>query len=334
MRHTFPMKRILIVKLTSLGDMVFTLPLVADLQRAFPGVKIDWIADSYCADVPRWNPNIERVIAAPLRNFKKARSWAGLREIFRALRELRREKYDAVLDVHGVYKSAIVTRLARTRHRWGYPVAELGESGARFGYNHVFQPVIEEDCARQRMRRAVSRAFGYELTKEMHYGLEMSGDTPAFAAKGQYAMLFHATSSEEKKWPIADWIAVGSAISARGLRVLVPWGNDAERKEAETIAASVPGAEVMPRLSITGLAQVVGRSSLVVGMDTGFVHIADAMRRPTVLLFTTTSRELYGVNTPGRAVSMGGHGVVPTREQVLAAIDEVMAQQPPVASPS
>src|SRR5215472_5684754 len=132
------MKRILIVKLTSLGDMVFTQPLVADLQRAFPGVKIDWIADSYCADVPRWNPNIDRVIAAPLRAFKKSRKWSDLRGIFAALWQLRREKYDAVLDVHGVYKSAIVSFLARTRHRYGYPVEELGESGASFAYNHVF----------------------------------------------------------------------------------------------------------------------------------------------------------------------------------------------------
>ena len=183
---------------------------------------------------------------------------------------------------------------------------------------------VEEDCARNRMRRAVSRALGYEMTREMDYGLEMPADTPAAAAKGPYAMLFHATSSEEKKWPVADWISVGSAIAARGLRVLVPWGNDAERKEAETIAASVPGAEVMPRLSITGVAQMVGKASLVVGMDTGFVHIADALRRPTVILFTTTSRHLYGVDAPGRAVSLGGGGVVPQRAQVLAAIEEVL----------
>lgn len=326
------MKRILIVKLTSLGDMVFTQPLVADLQRAFPGVKIDWIADSYCADVPRWNPNIDRVIAAPLRAVKKSRKWSDLRAIFGALRELRREKYDAVLDVHGVYKSAIVSFLARTRHRYGYPVGELGESGARFAYNHIFAPYIDADCARQRMRRAVSKAFGFALTKEMDYGLEMPPDTPALAEKGPYAMLFHATSSEEKKWPVADWISVGSAISARGLRVLVPWGNDAERNEAETIAASVPGAEVMPRLSITGVAQMVGKASLVVGMDTGFVHIADALRRPTIILFTQTSRHLYGVNVPGRAVSLGGDGVVPGRAEVLAAIDEVLGVQPPVAS--
>jgi heptosyltransferase-1 len=282
--------------------------------------------------VPRWNPNIDRVIAAPLRAVKKSRKWSDLRAIFGALRELRREKYDAVLDVHGVYKSAIVSFLARTRHRYGYPVGELGESGARFAYNHIFAPYIDADCARQRMRRAVSRAFGFALTKEMDYGLEMPPDTPALAEKGPYAMLFHATSSEEKKWPVADWISVGSAISARGLRVLVPWGNDAERNEAETIAASVPGAEVMPRLSITGVAQMVGKASLVVGMDTGFVHIADALRRPTIILFTQTSRHLYGVNVPGRAVSLGGDGVVPGRAEVLAAIDEVLGVQPPVAS--
>jgi len=321
------MKRILIVKLTSLGDMVFTLPVVTDLLRAYPGVRIDWVADDYCAAVPRWNPNVERVIAPPLRRFKKTRSWADLRQIFGALRELRREKYDVVIDLHGVYKSAIVSFLARAKKRYGYPVAELGEAGARFAYSDLFPPHRESDCARERMRYAASQGLGYKIRAEREYGLRLPPGVPAEATRGPYAMIFHATSADTKKWPQQDWTAVGRMLSARGLRVLLPWGSDKERGEAEAIAAGIPTAEVMPRMSITECTQMIERATLVAGTDTGLVHIAEALGRPTVMLFTETSQFLYGVNVPGRAVALGGDGVVPRLEEVLAAVESVLPGQ-------
>src|SRR5258708_19947587 len=115
------MKRILIVKVTSLGDLVHGQPVVADLHRAFPGVKIDWAADAAFADVPRWNPGIERVLCAPLRGFKKNRSRAELKAIFTSISELRREKYNVVLDPQGAYKSAIIPFLPPSPRRLPYP---------------------------------------------------------------------------------------------------------------------------------------------------------------------------------------------------------------------
>lgn len=326
------MKRILIVKLTSLGDMVFTLPVVTDLKRAYPGVTIDWIADEYCSVVPGWCPDVERVISVPLRRYKQTRSKADLKRIAGALRELRREKYDAVLDLHGVYKSAIASFLARTKRRFGYPVAELGEAGARYAYTDVFPPHRDPDCARERMRYAASRGLGYTIRPEREYSLKLPDGAPAEADKGPYAMIFHATSADTKKWPQQDWMAVGRLLSERGLRVLLPWGSDKERAEAEAIAEGIPTAEVMPRMSITQCTQMIQRAALVAGTDTGLVHIAEALGRPTVMLFTETSQHLYGVNEPGRAVALGGHGVIPQRDEVLAAVESVLPSRAPVAS--
>ncbi|WP_454721769.1 MULTISPECIES: lipopolysaccharide heptosyltransferase I [Cupriavidus] len=319
------MKRILVIKITSLGDMVHTLPLVSDLRRAYPEAKIDWVADASCADIPRWAVGVERVIAPPLRGFKKSRSWADLRAIIGALWQLRREKYDVVVDVHGVYKSAIVAWLARTGRRLGYAAEYLGEARAVFAYTQIFGP-HGDATARYKMRMVVANALGYPIEPAEHYALRVPAPATPLNADGQpRAMLFHATSVEAKKWPAQRWIAVGKELTARGYRIQLPWGSPAERAESEALAAEIPGAEVLPRMTITECAQRVDAAALVVGTDTGFVHLADALGKPSVMLFTVTDSQHFGINTPGQSVSVGAKGVVPEVAEVLDAIGRVTA---------
>ncbi|WP_438392209.1 lipopolysaccharide heptosyltransferase I [Caballeronia sp. DA-9] len=323
------MKRILIVKVTSLGDIVETQPVVSDLRRAFPSAKIDWAADAAFADIIRWNPAVDRVLCAPLRKFKKARSWADLKEIAASIGELRAEKYDAVLDIHGVYKSAIIAFLARGRRRYGYKNKDLGELGAAFAYSARFGPRPRTDAWRG-MRVSVADALGYTFDETPDFNLHLPPletplETPLSLASGApVAMLFHATSADEKKWPIERWAETGRWLSARGYTIALPWGTQGERKEGEQIAALVPGAVVLPKLSVTECAHCIDASALVVGMDTGLVHLAHALGRPTVMIFTATSREHFGIHAPGRSVSVGDHHAPPDVPAVLAAVESVM----------
>ncbi|MBY4896282.1 lipopolysaccharide heptosyltransferase I [Cupriavidus sp. AU9028] len=317
------MKRILVIKITSLGDMAHTVPLIWDLRHAFPGASIDWVADASCADIPRWTVGVDRVIAPPLRGFKKSHSWKDFKAILGAVRELRQQRYDAVLDVHGVYKSAIVGWLARTRKRFGYAAQYLGEARAEALYTDIFVP-HGDATARYKMRLVASRALGYSISPEERYEVRVPAPAQPLNSDGvPRAMLFHATSAEAKKWPAERWIAVGRELQARGYRVQLPWGSDAERQQSEVLAEGMPGAEVLPKMTITECAQRVDAASLVVGTDTGFVHLAHALCKPCVMLFTATSREHFGVDAPGQAVSVGDNGVVPTVAEVLSAIDEV-----------
>jgi heptosyltransferase-1 len=322
------MKRILIVKVTSLGDIVETTPVVADLRRAFPGAKIDWAADAAFADIIRWNPGVDRVLSAPLRKFKKARSWADLKDIAASIGELRAHKYDAILDIHGVYKSAIIAFLARSRRRYGYRNKDLGELGAAFAYNARFGPRPHTDAWRG-MRVSVAEALGYPLDDTPDFNLHPPvPETPlALPPGGPLAMLFHATSAEEKKWPIERWAETGRALSARGYQVVLPWGTDGERVEGERIAALVPGATVLPKLTVTECAQWIDASELVVGMDTGLVHLAHALGKKTVMIFTATSREHFGIHAPGRSLSVGDHRAPPDVAMVLEAVQTVLSGQ-------
>lgn len=320
------MKRILIVKVTSLGDIVETQPVVSDLRRAFPSAKIDWAADAAFAEIIRWNPAVDRVVSAPLRQFKKARSWAGLRDIAASTGDLRAEKYDAVLDIHGVYKSAIIAFLARGRRRYGYTNKDLGERGAAFAYNARFGPRPRTDAWRG-MRVSVADALGYTFDETPNFNLKLPppGVPLALPQGAPVAMLFHATSATEKKWPIERWAETGRSLTARGYRIALPWGTDAERVEAQQIVARVPGATVLPKLSVTECAHCIAASALIVGMDTGLVHLAHALGRRTVMIFTATSREHFGIDAPGRSVSVGDQRAPPDVEAVLEAIERVLA---------
>ncbi|SAL68858.1 lipopolysaccharide heptosyltransferase-1 [Caballeronia arvi] len=329
------MKRILIVKVTSLGDIVETLPVVADLRRAFPSVKVDWAADAAFADIIRWNPGVDRVLSAPLRKFKKARNWNDLKDIAASISELRAEKYDVIVDIHGVYKSAIIAFIARGRRRFGYLNKDLGERGAAFAYNARFGPRPLTDAWRG-MRVSVAEALGYRFDETPDYNIQL----PALARDlniprgAPIAMLFHATSADVKKWPKEHWGEVGRWLTARGYTIALPWGTEREQGEAQAIAALVPGAIVLPKLSVLECAHWIRASELVVGADTGLVHLAHALQRRTVMLFAATSREHFGVNDPGRSVSVGEDGAPPDVPQVLAAIESVTSGPSRAGSPS
>ncbi len=156
------MKRVLIVKVTSLGDIVQALPVVADIKRAFPGVQVDWAADEAFAEMVHWCKSVDRVLCAPLRRFKKARRWGDFKAIAASIAELRAYRYDFIVDIHGVYKSAIIAFLARSSRRIGYQSQDLGERGAAFAYTGPFRSASANAtrgmaCASARARRWATR---------------------------------------------------------------------------------------------------------------------------------------------------------------------------------
>nr|WP_249191131.1 lipopolysaccharide heptosyltransferase I [Burkholderia vietnamiensis] len=301
------------------------MPVVADLHRAFPGVAVDWAVDESCAEVVRWHPGVSNVLCAPLRRFKKLRNGGDFKAISASIGALRAHRYDAVIDLHGVYKSAIISALARAARRVGYQTQDLGETGARFAYSHRFGP--RPDCdAWHGMRVSAGEALGYVPEGVADHGIVAPQDArlPAALTDGTpFVLLFHATSNPDKQWPTDHWAALATQMIARGVRVLLPWGSPAEHDEAQQIAARAPGAIVLPAMSVRELGAAIGLATLVVGVDTGFVHMAHALKRPTVMIFVATSRHHCGIGGAPHALSIGEPGAPPSVAQVLDAIDAV-----------
>jgi heptosyltransferase-1 len=318
------MKRILVVKVTSLGDVIQAQAVVADLKRAFPGVAVDWACDDAHAEVARWNQSVDRVLCAPLRRFKKARRWADFKAIAASIAELRAYRYDVVLDIHGVYKSAIIAFLTRSKRRLGYHSKNLGEQGAAFAYTGRFK-VRRDVNAWQGMRDTVADALGYAADGPAVYNLRIPpAERPIVDAGGKpLAVLFHATSKDDKKWPVAHWVAVANELVQRGFYVVLPWGSESERHEALQIVEQVPQAQVLPQLSVTAIAQLIDASAFVIGVDTGFVHLAHALGKRTVMIFIATSPTHFGNEAPYRSTSIGDGHSVPPVARAIEAIDYV-----------
>ncbi|WP_300336031.1 lipopolysaccharide heptosyltransferase I [Accumulibacter sp.] len=309
--------RILLVKTSSLGDVVHNLPVVSDLRRCLPGAQIDWCVEEAFADIPRLHPAVAEVIPVALRRWRKnlgrLATWRELRDFRRRIGE---RDYDVVLDTQGLLKSALIARQAHGR-RCGYAAEAAREPLAARFYDSTF--VIPRNVhAVQRNRWLAAAAFDFPVDLPLDYGISPPPVDTAGGADRASVVLLTATSRDDKLWDEAHWCAVGRALIERGLTPVLPAGSPRERQRAERIAATLAGAIVPPPLGLRQLAALIGRARLAIGVDTGLAHLAAALRVPVVALYIATEPALTGVYGSGFARNLGRSGAAPSVPEVLA----------------
>ena len=309
--------RILLVKTSSLGDVIHNLPVVSDLARSFPGATIDWCVEESFADIPRLHPAVGEVIPVAIRRWRKTLlQRATWREIGEFRKRIARTPYDAILDTQGLIKSALIARQA-SGPRLGYAAEVAREPLAARFYDQTF--VIPPNAhAVERNRWLAAAAFGTPLDLPLDYGIAAPAvDLPWLA--GRYAVLLTATSRDDKLWAEASWIALAQSLAERGLTAVLPSGSARERERAQRIAAAVPGAVVAPPLTLRELAGALGGAALTVGVDTGLAHLSTALGVPTIALFMASDPALTGVYGSGFCRNLGARGRAPTVAEVLTA---------------
>jgi len=287
--------RVLIVRLSSMGDLVQTLPALSDAARAIPGISFDWIVDESFAQVPGWHRNVETVIPSAFRRWRK--NW---RHAFKSgepqsfLKKVRAQKYDYIVDVQCELKSAVASRLARGP-RYGYSSRAVHEWGAQFAYQKKFF-VPKDRHSLQRMRQLLSGALGYEYDEaRVDYGIDRSRLGPVqIDLPERFVVFIHSTSWTSKIWPEFYWQDLLNKVTADGYSVLLPWGDEAERQRAVRIAADNNKAIVLPALSISEKASIINRAAATVGLDTGLSHIAAALDIPSITIYGATDPLLVG----------------------------------------
>ncbi len=314
--------RILIVKTSSMGDVVHALPAISDIARARPGVEIDWMVEAPFAAIPALHPAVAKVFPMAWRRWRK-RLWSRETwgQIGRFRRELRASAYDLVLDLQGLVKSALWAAQARGP-RAGYDRHSIWEPLASALYQRV-AAVPKDLHAIERCRRLAAAHLGYALPASApRFGLVAP---PTDAAPPQpYAVLIPGASRPEKLWPEADWIALGRRLRGQGLGVTVFWGSADERERAQRIGAAADGV-VPPFLTVRDAAGVLGRARLVVGLDTGFTHLAAALGVATVGIYCDHEPAAAGVTGDAFTASLGGIGQVPPAATVDDAVDRALA---------
>ncbi len=308
--------RILLVKTSSLGDVIHNLPVVSDLRRVFPEAQIDWCVEEAFADIPGLHPEIDRVIPVAVRRWRRTLGQrATWREIGEFRRCLRRTRYDAIIDTQGLCKSGLIASQARGP-RYGYAAGAAREALAARFYNQTI--VIPHNVhAVERNRWLAAAALDYPVDLPLDYGIKAPAvDLPWFAG-AQHALLLTATSRDDKLWDEANWIVIARELTSRRLIPVFPSGNALERQRAERIASAVPGSVVAPPLGLRELAGLMGQARLAIGVDTGLVHLATALRVPTIALYMASDPALTGVYGSGFFRNLGARGRAPTAAQVL-----------------
>jgi heptosyltransferase-1 len=337
------LRRILLVKTSSLGDVVHNLPVVSDIVRVFPEVELDWLVERSFAAIPRLHPGVQRVHTCQLRRWRRGlfrrQTWDEIRALRQSLGDA---PYDAVIDSQGLLKSALVGRLAQGVHHgldW-----RSSREPLRWLYDQV-HAVLWGRHAVVRNRELAAKSLGYALPPTLDYGIRAPAFPPApedddspvdaerpwlgagerhgWVPAGPFAVLLHATSADTKLWPEHQWKKLIAQLIGEGLGVVLPWGSPAEEERAKSIAAGMRAAVVPPRLGLRTLAGLLGRAEFCVGVDTGLTHFAAALGRPTVGIYVATNPEATGVLAPENGVNVGAIGSPPSLVDVLNALKRV-----------
>lgn len=315
--------KVLIVKTSSMGDVIHTFPALEDARRARPDIVFDWCVEEAFAGIVALHPAIRAIRKVAVRRWRKTlwspAIWREMRELRQTLRD---ERYDLVLDAQGLLKSALVARLA------GAPVAGYDRASARepvaarfYRYRYTIPRGLH---AIERIRRLFGLALGYQADlSKLDSGIVAPKDGPAMPARA--AFLLHGTSREDKKWPAADWIAVARLLAAKGFSPVTTWSNPAENVVAEAIVAAVPQTLLVAKSPLAEIAGRIGRSDLVIGADTGLTHLAAAFGLPTVAVFLTTEPGLTGPRGRFTATLPTMAGVRPSPTAAVAEAERLLA---------
>jgi heptosyltransferase-1 len=286
-------------------------------------IVFDWVVEEAYQEIPKWHSAVRRVIVAPLRRWRKSpvktiRSgeWAA----FRA--DLRREKFDLVLDAQGLLKSAFVGRQAPAP-LVGRSIRTAREPAAALFYTRRI-PIDLQRTEVEQVRELFAKALDYPPPNvPADFGIDRTQFTSS--ASEPYAMLLHGAAWESKLWPEDRWIAVGKKIKAAGLNVLLPWGSEGERLRAEKIAAA-SGGTVLPKLGVADLARTIANAEFVIGLDTGLTHIAVAFGVPTIAIYGP-SVPVYESVARGELINLCSTDskIVDTSRPTTVAADAVLA---------
>ena len=313
------MLKVLLVKTSSLGDVVHNLPVVADIRARFPDACIDWLVEEAYAPLVRLQPAIRKAIPVAIRRWRSRPLGPSIWSELAVLRGLFcAERYDAIIDTQGLIKSALLARMARGRHH-GFDAKSAREPLASLFYE-VTHYVSRDQHAVQRNRSLAASALGYGVEGPVFWGIAAGEPLPA-----RYAVLLHSTSRADKHWPEDRWVALAREMAATGLRCVLPWGSEEERSRSLRIASFIAGAEVPERLPLAQMAVMLGAASAVAGVEPWLTHVAAALGAPVAAIYCSTDPALTGVYGARRARNLGGPGIVPEVAQVSAALRELVA---------
>jgi len=304
--------QVLIIRLSALGDVLFTMPAVQALRRARPDLAIDWVVEERAAALLDLLPGLRRRIvwrrAELQRDAANPARWpAAARALARHVRALRETRYDAVLDFQGNLKSGVHALLARGARKLGFDRRHRREGSWLLARGSVAPPAGTRHRVDQALAlvRSLEPAVAGEAERPPlavpDAGREFAERALREAGIGEapFVVLHPGTSAfgSFKRWRPDRFANVADLLAARrGLRVLITWG-PGEEELASAAASSVkqPGTTLAPRTrSLADLAGLLARARVVIASDSGALHLAAFLGTPVVALYGPKDPQQYG----------------------------------------
>ena len=315
------MPRVLLIKMSSLGDVIHNLPVASDLRRERPEFAIDWVVEEQYVPLVRMHHAVDRIIPIGLRRWRRNLLSAGNWRQFDAFRrELHRESYEAIIETQGLLKSALVARLARGRIAGFGPSTAREPLAARFYHETCEFPSSAHKILRY--RSVAAQVFGYGVSASIDYGIAPRAPRPSVGQE-PYCLAFHSTARAAKLWDEDKWIALAGRITAAGCNVILPWGSPQEQARSNRIASGIAGAVIPPGMDLDSMSALIAGARFVVGVDTGLMHLAAALARPVVGIFCDSNPVDACPVGPGPTAYRGHIGRPPEVDEVVEAILEV-----------
>ena len=281
--------RVLVVKMSSMGDVIHKLPAIEDAKKAIPGIQFDWVIEEGFKEIPAWHDSVDRVIPIALRRWRKSWLKALLSgEIKLFIKRLREKRYDVIIDAQGLIKSAVPAKCARGA------LIGFDKSSAREGIASKFYDrevsVDKSLHAIERIRQLFARSLGYEY-QETSPSVKLNLNPAEGDKKG--VLFLHGTTWPSKHWPDESWLELGKLLKEKGEAIYIPWATAQERSRAEWLGKKLD-VSVLPKLNLTQIAELMLNARGVVGVDTGLTHLAALMSVSSIGLYGATSILLTG----------------------------------------
>lgn len=325
--------KLLVIKTSSLGDVIHMLPAISDARSIRPDLQIDWVIEEGFAEVPGWHPGIRRIIPVALRRWRK-QLWQRqtLTEIRQFWATLRQEHYDWIVDTQGLLKSALLARVAHGK-RYGYDRHSIREPLASQAYQYR-AAIARQQHAVTRNRLLLAFALEYSTANlPLNYGIaDTAFPIPALTLPRPYNIAFHGTSRTDKEWGESQWQQLLDTLAQHGMHTLLPWGNTREHIRATHLQQhSNRHTHVLPRCTLSELAGIVQQAQGVIGMDTGLMHLAAALDKPSVALYPVTAPALTGLlgndNNQHQPLSISGDDTQDTTQIIARFLQQMQLDQ-------
>lgn len=316
---------VLLMKTTSLGDVIHNLPVVEDIFRFNPQIAVDWCAELPFCEIIQLNPHVRKIIPVQMRTWRKnCLNNSTWRDFFAFKKKLQTENYTHIIDSQGLIKSALLCKMANGK-RFGFARNVIKEKIACHFYDKTFE-VARAQNAVVRNRQLAASVLGYSLSSNADYGLVVQGNPHwDWLPSKPYIVAFSATSRKEKMWQNEKWQQLCTQFQC--FTWIFPSGNENERQNAQSIVAHCSNAILAPFLTLKEMALLIAHAKAVVGVDTGLTHLAAAFKTPAIALFLQSEPDLTGLCGAGFCQNLGGMNQNPSTKEVAKHLEKALFEK-------